>query len=96
MFQSVGIIFNWVCLPLQIAPRNATSEILSSEQVSLLFSGPKLIVALLAGTLMALAFQFLLTNFSLAVGILSLGNDSAGDYESSTWGGTIRKIEKTE
>ncbi|QOV21683.1 MFS transporter [Anabaenopsis elenkinii] len=94
MFQSVGIIFKLVWLPLEIAPRNGTSEILSSEQVSLLFSGPKLIVALLAGTLMALAFQFLLTNFSLAVGILSLGNDSAGDHESSTWGGTIRKIEK--
>ena len=94
MFQSVGIIFKWVWLPLEIAPTNGTSEILSPEQVSLLFSGPKLIVALLAGTLMALAFQFLLTNFSLAVGILSLGNDSGGDHQSSTWGGTIRKIEK--
>lgn len=94
MFQSLGNIFKWVWLPLEIAPRNGTSEILRPEQVSLLFSGPKLIVALLAGTLMALAFQFLLTNFSLAVGILSLGNGSAGDHEPSTWGGTIRKIEK--
>ena len=94
MFQSVGTILKWVWLPMEIAPRNGTSESLTPEQVSLLFSGPKLIVALLAGTLMALAFQFLLTNFSLAVGILSLGSDSAAGGESSTWGGTIRKIEK--
>ncbi|MDH6100605.1 MFS transporter [Anabaenopsis sp. FSS-46] len=94
MFQSVGTILKWVWLPMEIAPRNGTSETLTPEQVSLLFSGPKLIVALLAGILMALAFQFLLTNFSLAVGILSLGSDSAAGGESSTWGGTIRKIEK--
>jgi hypothetical protein len=93
MFQSVGTILKWVWLPMEIAPRNGTSESLTPEQVSLLFSGPKLIVALLAGILMALAFQFLLTNFSLAVGILSLGSDSATGGESSTWGGTIRKIE---
>ena len=94
MFPSVGTILKWVWLPMEIAPRNGTSESLTPEQVSLLFSGPKLIVALLAGILMALAFQFLLTNFSLAVGILSLGSDSAAGGESSTWGGTIRKIEK--
>jgi nucleoid DNA-binding protein len=94
MFQSMETIFQGVWLSMEIAPRNGMSEILSPEQVSLMFSGPKLIVALLAGTLMALAFQFLLTNFSLAVGILSLGTDSAARSESSSWGGKIRKVEK--
>ncbi|GAX38112.1 apolipoprotein A1/A4/E domain-containing protein [Nodularia sp. NIES-3585] len=93
MFQSVETILKGVWLSMEIAPGNGTSEILTPEQVSLVFSGPKLIVALLAGTLMALAFQFLLTNFSLAVGILSLGTDSFTQSESSTWGGTIRKVE---
>ncbi|TVP65258.1 MAG: MFS transporter [Nodularia sp. (in: Bacteria)] len=94
MFQSVENILKGVCLSMEIAPGNGMSEILTPEQVSLVFSGPKLIVALLAGTLMALAFQFLLTNFSLAVGILSLGTDSFTRSESSTWGGTVRKVEK--
>ncbi|MBE9199189.1 MULTISPECIES: MFS transporter [unclassified Nodularia (in: cyanobacteria)] len=92
MFQGVEPILRGVWLSMEIAPGNGTSEIFIPEQVSLVFSGNKFIVALLAGTLMALAFQFLLTNFSLAVGILSLGNDGAGS-ESSTWSGTIRRVE---
>jgi hypothetical protein len=91
MFYTVQTIFPWVGVYMQISPSNDMSDFFSPEQISLLFSGPKLIVALLAGTLMALAFQFLLTNFSLAVGILSLGTDSAS--ESSTWGGKIRQVE---
>ncbi len=93
MFQGVETILKGVWLSMEIAPGDGMSEILTPEQVSLMFSGPKLIVALLAGTLMALAFQFLLTNFSLAVGILSLGTDAYPRSESSTWGGTIRKVE---
>ncbi|MDB9375738.1 MFS transporter [Nodularia sphaerocarpa] len=93
MFAGLETILQGVWLSMEIAPRNGMSEVLTPEQVSLVFSGPKLIVALLAGTLMALAFQFLLTNFSLAVGILSLGTDSFSRSESSTWGGTIRKVE---
>lgn len=92
MFQGVEPILRGVWLSMEIAPGNGTSEIFTPEQVSLVFSGNKFIVALLAGTLMALAFQFLLTNFSLAVGILSLGNDAAGS-ESSSWSGTIRQVE---
>ncbi|MDH6057696.1 MFS transporter [Umezakia ovalisporum] len=87
MFQGVQTI-------LEIVARNGRSEILTPEQVSLLFSGPKLIVALLAGTLMALAFQFLLTNFSLAIGILSLGTDASARSGSNSWGGAIREVEK--
>ncbi len=93
MFQGVENILTGVWLSMEIAPGNEMSEVLTPEQISLVFSGPKLLVALLAGTLMALAFQFLLTNFSLAVGILSLGTDSFSRSESSSWGGTIRKVE---
>jgi len=42
--------------------------------------------------MMAFAFQLLLTNFSVAFGISSLGSQSGSNNEASL-GGTIRKIE---
>ncbi|NEU76510.1 MFS transporter [Hassallia byssoidea VB512170] len=61
-------------------------------EVSVAFSGPKFLVAMLSGVLMAFAFQFLLTNFSLAVGIAALGGDSSDD-DSQSLGSTIRNVE---
>jgi hypothetical protein len=61
-------------------------------EVSVAFSGPKFLVAMLSGVLMAFAFQFLLTNFSVAVGIAALGGDSSDD-DSQSLGSTIRKVE---
>jgi len=62
-------------------------------EVSLGFSEPKFLVAMLSGVLMAFAFQFLLTNFSLAVGISTLGGDSSDDDDSQSLGSTIRGVE---
>jgi nucleoid DNA-binding protein len=64
------------------------------EQTALLFSGPRFFVALIAGVVLAFAFQFLLTNLSVAAGISYLGRqgNSDDDSESSSLGGTIRKI----
>lgn len=64
------------------------------EEAALVFSGPQFLVALVAGVLMAFAFQLLLTNFSVAFGISALGSssDSSSDHESDL-GGTIRKVE---
>jgi len=62
-------------------------------EVSLAFSGPKFLVAMLSGVLMAFAFQFLLTNFSVAVGISALGGDSSDDDDSQSLGSTIRGVE---
>ncbi len=93
-FESI-LIWNW--LPLGIAPTNQLPEIITPTEVSLVFSGSKFLVAFLAGTLMAFAFQFLLTNFSVAVGISTWGSDaypdSDSDSDSETWGGAIRKFE---
>jgi hypothetical protein len=80
--------------PLTLAQALAQA-IVTPEEASVLFSGPKIFVALLAGVLMAFAFQLLFTNFSVAVGISSLGTDSFPDNESETLGGTIRKVEAT-
>ncbi|AFZ04306.1 hypothetical protein [Calothrix sp. PCC 6303] len=71
-----------------------TDNIVSPETASLIFSGPKFLVALLAGILMAFAFQLLLTNFSLAVGISSLSIGSGSDDDSNEGlGETIRQAE---
>lgn len=83
MFDAVEFIWHWNVSPLEILPIPA--------QVPVGFSGINFLVTILAGTLMVFAFQFLLTNFSIAVGISSLGTDHDADAES--WGGTIRNIE---
>ncbi|WP_245911986.1 MFS transporter [Brunnivagina elsteri] len=64
---------------------------LTPEQASVMFSGPKFLVALFAGLIMAIAFQLLFTNFSVAVGISS-GADVADD-DTDTIGNQIRAVE---
>lgn len=70
-------------------------EVIIPEEASLIFSGPQFLVALVAGVLMAFAFQLLLTNFSVALGISAVGGSDSddSDNESETIGGTIKKIE---
>jgi ElaB/YqjD/DUF883 family membrane-anchored ribosome-binding protein len=71
-----------------------TDNIVSPETASLIFSGPKFLVALLSGVLMAFGFQLLLTNFSLALRISTLGNGSSSDDDSNeSLGETIRQTE---
>lgn len=92
MFQGVLTIWasNW--LSFGLAPIIA-QEALTPEEASVLFSGPKFLVALLAGVLMAFAFQLLLTNFSVAVGISSWEIDSDSDDESESLGSKIRSVQ---
>ncbi len=93
MFQGVLTALKINPLELGLAQIPVTNEVLTPEQASLVFSGPKFLVALLAGVLMAFAFQLLLTNFSVAIGISSLGIGAGSDDESESLGGTIRKVE---
>ncbi|BAY42730.1 hypothetical protein SAMD00079811_03080 [Scytonema sp. HK-05] len=88
-------ILNQCWSQIELAPLTLAQAIVTPEEASVLFSGPKIFVALVAGVLMAFAFQLLFTNFSVAVGISSLGTDSFPDNESETLGGTIRKVEGT-
>jgi ElaB/YqjD/DUF883 family membrane-anchored ribosome-binding protein len=92
MFSSAVIAFK-LCYLQGLAQIPVVDEVLTPEEVSVAFSGPKFLVALLAGVFMAFAFQLLLTNFSVAVGISSLGTDSYTENESGSSGNTIRKIE---
>jgi ElaB/YqjD/DUF883 family membrane-anchored ribosome-binding protein len=91
MFQSVVTGLNLYWLQVQLAQIPVTQEILTPEEASLVFSGSKFLVALLAGVVMAFAFQLLLTNFSVAVGISS-GID-LGDDDEETIGDQIRSVE---
>jgi ElaB/YqjD/DUF883 family membrane-anchored ribosome-binding protein len=75
-----------------LAPIMVGQAVITPEEASLIFSGPKFFLALLAGVAMAFAFQLLLTNFSVAVGISTLGDDSDND-SSENLGRTIRKVE---
>ncbi|MFW9263805.1 MFS transporter [Nostoc sp. CALU 546] len=93
MFQSVLTIFGWNWLPFGLAPITLAQEVLTPEEASVMFSGPKFLVALLAGVAMAFAFQLLFTNFSVAVGISSWEIDSDSDDESESLGKTIRKVQ---
>ncbi|WP_086758713.1 hypothetical protein [Nostoc sp. 106C] len=84
----------WDWLPLGVTSTSGIPEIISPERVSVIFSSPKFFVAFLAGTLMALAFQLLLTNLSVAAGISSweIGADDDGD-RSESLGHKIREVE---
>ncbi|MBW4664327.1 MAG: MFS transporter [Chroococcus sp. CMT-3BRIN-NPC107] len=70
----------------------AQTRVNAIPQTVALFSAPQFLVALIAGVLMAFAFQLLLTNFSVAFGISALGG-SSNSNESESLGSTIRKIE---
>jgi len=61
-------------------------------QTALIISGPQFFIALIAGVLMAFAFQFLLTNFTLATGI-SAGENPLEAEAAKSWGGKIQEVE---
>jgi hypothetical protein len=64
------------------------------EQSTLMFlSGPQFFIALIAGVVMAFAFQFLLSNLSIAAGISAGINPTDTDDDHGSWGKKIRKIE---
>jgi hypothetical protein len=54
-------------------------------------SGQQFFIALIAGVAMAFAFQFLLSNLSIAVGIS--GGINPTDTDADSWGKKLRKIE---
>ncbi|RCJ19812.1 hypothetical protein A6S26_03490 [Nostoc sp. ATCC 43529] len=93
MFQSFLTLLGWDSLSFGLAPTIFAQQLLTPEEASVLFAGPKFLVALLAGVSMALAFQLLFTNFSVAVGISSWEIDSDDDDESVKLGSKIRKIQ---
>ncbi|MEP0755415.1 MFS transporter [Trichocoleus sp. Lan] len=99
MFQSVKMMLNLsstqFCLAkVPVAPSGIQAANTPIKEATLVFSSPQFFVALIAGVLMAFAFQFLLTNFSIAAGISSAENPlDADDDDTETWGEKVRSIE---
>ncbi|ALF51810.1 hypothetical protein ACX27_01425 [Nostoc piscinale CENA21] len=92
MLQIVEYSLGWHWLNNGLAAITEVQEILTPEQASVVFSGPKFLVALVAGVLMAFAFQLLLTNFAVALRMSATDNDSSSSDDESL-GDTIRKVE---
>ncbi|MBD2498184.1 MFS transporter [Nostoc sp. FACHB-280] len=92
MLQIVENSLGWHWLNNGLAAITEVQEILTPEQASVVFSGPKFLVALVAGVLMAFAFQLLLTNFAVALRI-SATNDDSSSSDDESLGDTIRKVE---
>jgi hypothetical protein len=95
MFEITGTTLGLYRDLLWIAQVAVNRRINTPEQAALVFSGPRLYFALLAGVVLAFAIQFVLTNFAVAAGITCLGNqpsDTGTHHEVDTFGGTIRKI----
>lgn len=90
MFQGVGLIVRFDSLDVWLAQ-------VTPAEASLVLSGPRFFIALISGVVLAFAFQLLLTNLSVALGISILGgssdsDSSSHDSSSGSLGSTIRKI----
>ncbi len=64
----------------------------TTRDAAFVFSGPQFLAALVAGLVLAFAFQLLFTNLGVALGISFAGGSSNKEEESDSFGGTIRKI----
>ncbi|MGE5659302.1 MAG: MFS transporter [Actinomycetota bacterium] len=93
MFPSDSIILSLGNSQWEIAQVPIASS--SPATTELMFLSPQFFVALIAGVIMALGFQFLLTNFSVAAKIANWDDalDLEEDEESESLGSQIRKTE---
>ncbi|HEY9670342.1 MAG TPA: MFS transporter [Waterburya sp.] len=96
MFQNVEMMLGSCSTQLWLAQAPASSTMSpvanTPEQIALVISGPQFFIALIAGVLMAFAFQFVLTNLSVAASISSGENPVDADSDEGL-GKKIRKIE---
>ncbi len=96
MFESGGMVLGLSSWSLSLAQVLVEPPLEAAEQARFVFNGIQFFSALVAGVVMAFAFQFLLTNLGVALGISLAGGKSSPDHsaskDSESLGGTIRKI----
>ncbi|MEK0190260.1 MFS transporter, partial [Microcoleus anatoxicus PTRS1] len=80
MYQNLPITSQLYHISLWLAQVPAERTLNTAEDAALLYSGPQFFIALIAGVVLAFAFQLLLTNLSVAAGLSYMGNQS---HESS-------------
>jgi hypothetical protein len=77
---------------LRIAQVLIEPEPEAMENAAMLFSGPQFFTALVAGVVLAFAFQLLMTNLGVAVGISALGGSSDSGSSHSSSSNSLRQI----
>ena len=93
MFQNIAMLSTKLIAQVIINPR---PDIEAAQDASFVFNGPQFFAALIAGVVLAFAFQLLLTNLGVAAGISMLGGSSSSsqqyDEDKSGLGHTIKKV----
>lgn len=95
MVESVGLALGLTGWADWIAQIPIEPELDTVEDAALIFDGPQFFTTLIAGVVLAFAFQMLLTNLGVALGISFAGggDSSSSDHKSSeSVQGKIRKV----
>ncbi|MFS8119045.1 MAG: MFS transporter, partial [Microcoleus sp.] len=94
MYQNLPInpeMYNIGFLLAQV-PVEQTTTTSTVEETALLYSGPQFFIALIAGVVLACAFQLLLTNLSVAAGLSYMGQSHDDGQHSDSGSPPVRKI----
>lgn len=73
-------------------PVEQTTTTSRAEDAALLYSGPQFFIALIAGVVLACAFQLLLTNLSVAAGLSYIGQSHDDGHHSDSSSPPVRHI----
>ncbi|NJM61490.1 MAG: MFS transporter [Oscillatoriales cyanobacterium RU_3_3] len=92
MYQNLSITPELQNIGFWIAQLPAERTLVTPEDASLLYSGPQFFIALIAGVVLACAFQLLLTNLSVAAGLSYIGNQSHDSSSSHSNSSPVRHI----
>ena len=94
MYQNLPInpqLYNMGFWLAQVGGEGTTTN--RVEDPALLYSGPQFFIALIAGVVLACAFQLLLTNLSVAAGLSYMGQShDDGDHQSDRGSSPVRHI----
>ncbi len=77
---------------LRMAQLIVEPEAEAMEDTAMMFSGPQFFTALVTGVILAFAFQLLMTNLGVAIGISALGGSSDSNSSNSSSSNGLRKI----
>ncbi|UNU22765.1 MFS transporter [Microcoleus vaginatus] len=94
MYQNLPInpqLYNIGFWLAQVPVQQTTTN--TAEDAALLYSGPQFFIALIAGVVLACAFQLLLTNLSVAAGLSYIGQSHDDDsHQSDSGSSPVRHI----
>jgi nucleoid DNA-binding protein len=93
--RTENIVFYLYIMPLAQVTVPTEPDIEAVENTAFLFNGPQFFAALIAGVVLAFAFQLLFTNLGVAAGISLIGRRSdsiSSEYDDSGFGSTVKKV----